>query len=167
MTRKQVERLDRARWQCPVCVKAEESRRKEMEITKPSEYQTKNSVDRQLNIMQLNIDSLKSKVVELRHFLKEQDVDVFMLQETKLVKKDKLPKIPGYTLVRDDRKPKKGKTNGRGGGLLTGVRDNIPFSEVKLGKPGIRDKITEWQTIEIPTQNKEFIRITNVYVPPH
>ena len=166
MTRKQVDRLDRARWQCPACIKAEERRKKEVEVTKPSEYLTKNSVNRRLNIMQLNIDSLKSKVVELRHFLKEQDIDVFMLQETKLLKKDKLPRIPGYTLVRDDRQPKKGKTKGRGGGLLTGVRDNIPFKEVKLGKPGIRDKITEWQTIEIPTQNKEFIRITNVYVPP-
>ena len=166
MTRKQVDRLDRARWQCPTCMSIEEKKRQEEEITKSSEYLVKNSEDRQINIMQLNIDSLKSKVVELRHFLKEQNVDIFLLQETKLIKKDKTPKIPGYTLIRDDREQSKGKANGRGGGLLTGVRDNIPFKEVKLGKPGRKDEITEWQTIEIPTQNKEFIRITNVYVPP-
>ena len=147
------------------CIKAEERRKKEVEVTKPSEYLTKNSVNRRLNIMQLNIDSLKSKVVELRHFLKEQDIDVFMLQETKLLKKDKLPRIPGYTLVRDDRQPKKGKTKGRGGGLLTGVRDNIPFKEVKLGKPGIRDKITEWQTIDTRLRIKNSLELQMCMCP--
>ena len=45
-----------------------------------------------------------------------------MKQEIKLIKKDKSPKIPGYTLVREDRKQPKGKENDRGGSLLIGVR---------------------------------------------
>ena len=49
---------------------------------------------------------------------------------------------------------------------MTGVKDNIPFKEVKLGKTGRKDKITEWQTIEIPTYEKGKIRITNIYAPP-
>ena len=168
MTRKQVERVDRTTWQCPACISNQEKHR-EIEATNQegeSEYIIKNSEASQLKVMQLNIDSLKSKAVELRHYLKDQEIDVFLLQETKLIKKDKSPKIPGYTLVREDRKQPKGKENDRGGGLLIGVRDTIPFKEVKLNRPGKKDSITEWQTVEIPTSEKEKIRLTNVYVPP-
>ena len=49
-----------------------------------------------------------------------------------------------------------------------GIKDNIPYTYMsKTNIRGKKDHITESQTIEIPTTNKQKIRITNVYVPPH
>ena len=49
---------------------------------------------------------------------------------------------------------------------MIGVRDTIPFKQSRFEIRGKRDKITEWDTIEIPTHNGQKLRITNVYVPP-
>jgi len=62
-----------------------------------------------LKILQLNIDSILSKIEELKEFIKKNDIDIFMIQETKLIKNDKTPRIPGYTVERKDRVQPKGK----------------------------------------------------------
>ena len=49
---------------------------------------------------------------------------------------------------------------------MIGVKDNIPISEIKNNLRGDQDKITEWMTIEIPTESKNNIRITNMYITP-
>lgn len=118
-----------------------------------------------LKILQLNVDSITFKMDELRQFVKKHDIDVFLIQETKLTKKDATPKFPGYTVKRKDRAQPKGKETDRGGGLPTGIRKTIPYKN--LEKHNIRgDHITEGQEIEIPTQNRQKIRITNIYVSP-
>ena len=121
---------------------------------------------KKLRIMQWNADSLMSKREELKHFLAEQNIDIFLIQETKLVPKVDEPVFKGYELVRKDRKQKKGCEKNRGGGLLIGIKDRIPYSELRLNLRTEDDEITEALTIEIPTKNKKKIRITNVYIPP-
>ena len=116
--------------------------------------------------MQFNIDSLLSKVEELKAFVKKHQIDVFAIQETKMIITDRTPCIPRYTIVRRDRSQPKGKEKNRGGGLLIGVRDTISFKQSRFEIREKRDKTTEWDSIEIPTHNGQKLRITNVYVPP-
>ena len=40
--------------------------------------------------MQFNIDSLLSKLDELKAMVKETEIDVLLIQETKMIPKDKL-----------------------------------------------------------------------------
>lgn len=47
-----------------------------------------------------------------------------------------------------------------------GVKDTIPYRQVRTGFAGADDEISEWMSIDIPTKNKEKLRITNVYIPP-
>ena len=56
----------------------------------------------------------------------------------------------------------------RGGGLLIGIKKTIPYKYLnKLSIIGPNDRITESQSIEIPTINGQKVRITNMYVPPY
>ena len=168
MTRQQAITVNRATWICPNCIDEEQranTNTSERESS-DSHYQKSASKTRNIKIMQFNIDALLSKVEELKTFLKKHQVDLFAIQETKLIIKDKTPCIPGYTILRKDRSQPKGKEKNRGGGVLIGIRDNIPFKQINLNIRGIRDRITEWITIEIPTHNGQKLRITNVYVPP-
>ena len=49
-----------------------------------------------------------------------------------------------------------------------GIRKTIPYKALnKLNIRSLRDHKTEAQSIEIPTRNRQKVRITNVYVPPH
>ena len=51
---------------------------------------------------------------------------------------------------------------------MLGIKKTIPYKYLnKFNLKGIREHITEAQTIEIPTTNGQKIRISNVYVPPH
>ena len=52
-----------------------------------------------MNILQYNIDTISSKLEELKLLLKEEEIHVFLIQETKMIKKDKDPKIPGYSIL--------------------------------------------------------------------
>jgi len=168
MTRKEVELLDRANWKCLPCQQAEADTQDSdpAEETEGTYRKSRDTLAHKLKILQYNIDSLRTNQEELRVFLQKHKVDVFALQETKLIAGDDDPKIPGYTLVRKDRKQKPGYETNRGGGLLMGVRNKIPFHPSELNITTDSDTITEAQTIEIPLANSEKIRLTNIYVPP-
>ena len=134
MTRKQVETLQRQRWVCPNCIEdecVEENNRAEAQ-TQDTQYKQTNAKETTLKILQLNIDSILSKTEELRDFIKKNDIDIFLIQETKLIKSDKTSKIPGYTIERKDRVQPKGKEKDRGGGLITGVSKTIPYKLAKI-----------------------------------
>ena len=47
-----------------------------------------------------------------------------------------------------------------------GIKGNIPAREIKDNWRGDNDEITEWLTIEIPTQDRNNLKITNLYIPP-
>ena len=122
-----------------------------------------------IRVLQSNADSLPSKKKEFKLFSKKWKVDVFLIQETKMTSKeckDNKLVIPGYTLVHKPRKQTKGSENNRGGGLLTGIRNTIPYSEIQdINVRDDNDAITEWLTVEIPTGNGGKWRISNVYIP--
>ena len=84
--------------------------------------------------------------------LKEKEIDVFLIQETKMIITDKLPNIPGYIIPpRKDRAQLVGNEKNRGGGLLIGIKKDCPFKEVNIEIREDPDTFTEWMTIDIPT----------------
>jgi exonuclease III len=58
--------------------------------------------------MQYNADGLSTKVPELKIRLREEDIDICMIQETKLRPDNNTPRMEGYTSFRSDRKSQKG-----------------------------------------------------------
>jgi len=166
MTTKQVANLNRDTWKCDGClgVWAEDSPKPDT-ATPAFKTNSKCFADNLL-ILQWNADAITAKIQHLRDYIMEKKVDVFLIQETKLVKKDKTPTFPGYTVLRKDRRQLRGKENNRGGGLLVGVREQIPFREATLDLRGEEDEITESITIEIPRNGAQKLRLTNVYIPP-
>lgn len=96
-----------------------------MEPTEDQEEDTNYIIRRtkmgKMNILQFNVDTLASKLEELKMLLKEENIHVFAIQETKMIKKDKDPKIRGYTSLRKDRKQTLANEENRGGGLIIGM----------------------------------------------
>ena len=160
--------LDKSTWECPNCMDRAAARMAEaVHEEEETRYQQTKANGRTIRILQLNVDSLLSKLDDLKGFIEKEDIDVFVIQETKLIRKDRLPKIPGFAIERQDRQQPKGKEGNRGGGLITGVSLKLGKKRLpKFGIKGTRDHLTEWLTIEIPTSNGEKIRVTNVYIPP-
>lgn len=166
MTRRQIENLDRQAWICQGCEGKEANPHPTPTADSNTVFKTRKSTPTKLQIMQWNCDAFLSKAVEFKSFLIENKVDIFVIQETKLIPADKVPTIKGYTVKRKDRTQPKGKEKNRGGGLLVGVKDTIPFKLVNIEIRPANDKISEWMSIEIPTKGNQKIRITNIYVPP-
>jgi endonuclease/exonuclease/phosphatase (EEP) superfamily protein YafD len=84
--------------------------------------------DSSLKVIQININGLANKALELAQLIKENEADIITIQETKLNTKSKAPSFPGFTLVRKDR------LNKTGGGLATLVKDTITFTEIYRNK---------------------------------
>ena len=166
MTTKQIANLTRETWKCDGCLGVWADDAPEDETISPNFKTNSKKYVEKLTILQWNADAITAKIQPLRDYLIENDVDIFLIQETKLVKKDKTPTFPGYTILRKDRRQFKGKENNRGGGLLIGVKENIPFRQAKIDLRGEGDEITESVTIEIPRSDGQKLRITNVYIPP-
>ena len=165
MTRKQLERLKDLI--CPGCRGIDANPRAPAKPDDNPDFKIKSkNMQGQLKILQWNADSLLSKMEELRDFLESEKIDVFMIQETKLITTDPDPAFKGYTIVRQDRVQRVGCETNRGGGLITGMKEDINFREVSLDIIGKEDEITEWLTIELPTKDNEKLRLTNMYIPP-
>ena len=72
--------------------------------------------------MQWNANGLKNKMVELEEKTRLLDIDIILIQESKLRSSDTNPKLKGYTTNRKDR------AVGRGGVLVTFIKEDIPFT---------------------------------------
>ena len=83
------------------------------------------------------------------HYLEKNEIDVAVIQETKLTSKSKLKDTPNYTLVRKDR----GKN--KGGGVATLVHSSIPFKVIDSPNPLKDDDFIEEVTISL--QHKDLI----------
>ena len=73
-----------------------------------------------LKLAHINIRSCRNKEVEISLFLKENDIDILLLNETWLKSNFKLD-IPNYNITRNDRP----RRRGRGVAIL--VRNDIKF----------------------------------------
>ena len=164
----------KVKWKCDGCkgilanpYPKEDNRQIEYVIGKESDKnKNKKKKVRELRMIQWNADSYLSKKEEFANIVYERNIDIFVIQETKMITGDDTPTLPGYEIKRREREQEVGSELNRGGGLIIGVKDNIPISEIKNNLRGDQDKITEWMTIEIPTESKNNIRITNMYIPP-
>jgi ribonuclease HI len=115
----------------------------------------------QIKIVQWNCDFLQTKVDELSEYLRDGDVDVAILQETKLGINDPTPRIEGYVAVRKDRKGS-GTVHRRGGGLITYLKKDIPHWTEDIPT----SSVAEIQLVHVPISERENISIANIYVPP-
>ena len=59
--------------------------------------------ERNLIIMQVNINGINNKFEELKTLIKNTHADIITIQETKLTSKSNTPKVPTYTTVRADK----------------------------------------------------------------
>ena len=64
---------------------------------------------KQLKILQWNVEGYHSKKEEIANMVYEMGVDVFVIQESKLISTDETPYIPGYTIKRRDSQQRWGK----------------------------------------------------------
>ena len=114
--------------------------------------------DEQFRLLQLNVNGIKNKQIELASYLFDQDITVAAIQETKLRPGQKDPKLSGYTIIRQDR------PDGNGGGLLLAVRTSVSFRKVAL--PTAAHHQLEQQAIEIHL-GVGHVTIINVYLPTY
>lgn len=115
-------------------------------------------------VLQWNADDIRTKMVEFRTCLTENNIDIALVQESKLLSKHPDPRVEGYAVVRQDRPAHADGTERLGGGLLTFVKTDIPFSVVQQ-KPD-PDSILETLSIKVNSTRKGQITITNCYCPP-
>ena len=170
-TRKAINDIVMDQWVCPTCtdVEAEREDRRNREENPLEEIEivsggTTNK--EKMRILQWNADSFAAKKDEFKQVILKNKIDIFLIQESKMNSNDKIPTIPGYTILSKPRKQPRGKESTRGGGLLTGFKNTIPYREIKnYDMRDTDDGITEWQMIEIPLGEKKKLRITNIYIP--
>ena len=115
--------------------------------------------ERNLIILQVNINCINNKLEELKTLIKSTHADIITIQETKLTSKSNTPKVPTYTTVRADRPHKSG------GGLITLIRDNITFTPTDIPST-INTHNIELQMVKVHLNNTKHITIANVYIPP-
>ena len=82
--------------------------------------------ERNLIILQVNINGINNKLEELKTLIKNTHADIIKIQETKITSKSNTPKVPTYTTVRADRLHKSG------GGFITLIRDNITYTPTDI-----------------------------------
>jgi len=110
-----------------------------------------------LRILQWNAEGLKSKSDELAARLKEADIGVAVIQETWLNKNDSTPAVGEYVAIREDR-----KANIKRGGLLFYIKKTINHKRVGY----ITKNGQEIHSIRVRLSHKNWITITNFYIPP-
>ena len=115
--------------------------------------------ERNLIILQVNINGLKNKLEELKLLIHDTHADIITIQKTKLTPKVKTPKVHNFTTVRNDMMHK------TGGGLITLIRDNITFNTTDIPST-INAHNTELQMVRVQINNTEHITIANIYIPP-
>ena len=112
-----------------------------------------------LTLLQLNINSITNKHEKLKLLVTELQPDIITIQETKLKKHNKTPQIPTYSAIRTDR------ANGKGGGLLTYIKNKITFSDTKI--PNFINPInTELQIIQLHITNNKNLHHRKYIHPP-
>ena len=115
--------------------------------------------ERNLIILQVNINGIKNKLEELKLLIHDTRAYIYHNSGTKLIPKAHTPKIHNFTTLRADRLHK------AGGGLITRIRDNITFTTTYIPST-INTHNTELQMVKVHINNTKHITITNIYTPP-
>src|SRR6476469_4312252 len=115
--------------------------------------------NKQLKILQINVNGIQNKTVELQQLLTQENIDILTIQEAKLNSTNKTPQFPHYSAIRKDR------TSKSGGGLHTYVKDNITFTDAPP-PPTTSTNLIETQAIKINISTNQTLTISNNYVPP-
>ena len=119
-----------------------------------------------LKVVQWNVDGLSTSLVDLKGLAeKEQDIDIFLLQETKLQPPRPDPHLEGYVTIRQDRPLPPGGRGARGGGLLTLVKEDIPYRLVDTFLDGGGAGM-EGLAVEIQLSQGRSFTLVNIYRPP-
>ena len=147
-------------WQCDKCAYTPPPGSDSIptDKTKDGAGSKKSGKRRNVRGLQWNADGINTKMAELNSLVVELEVDVVLIQETKLTEKSRTPRLHGYTAVRQDRP----NAEFPGGGLLTYVKDDIAFR--KIG--GAKNGSTEALSISIQQNVGKWLDITNLYSPP-
>ena len=124
-----------------------------------------------LRILQLNINRWRKHQPALEQFLRENDPDVVVLQETKLTTNVATPKIRGYVTHREDRTVHRVgiRPNGAAlppqGGLATLVKEGVVHQRAAL--PDLpAGAALERLAITVHLPPRETVEMVNLYRPP-
>ena len=103
-----------------------------------------------IKILQFNANGLKNKFNELSNWLNNEDIKIAAIQETKFNTKSKIPTIPNYTLIFENRA-------NNGGGVAFLIHKSLNFQRL----PEIKDPHIEHIGIKVDN-----LTIINLYIPP-
>ena len=117
-----------------------------------------------IKVAQWNCDHLQAKIPELEVWLRKNDVDVALIQETKLREEDGEVRVRGYEVVRRDRWREGRSRWSRGGGLVTLVRNGWSYRVMKSGVSV--DSGVEVLHVQVMDGRDGVWSLVNVYVPP-
>ena len=109
--------------------------------------------------MQWNANGLKNKMVELEDKARTLEIDIILIQESKLRSSDANPKLKGYATIRKDREV------GRGGGLVTFIKEDIPFTVIDHSN-GVPNSLLEILMTDNQAPSMHRLTFVNVYCPP-
>ena len=112
-----------------------------------------------IKIIQINVNGLTTKIHELKNLTDNTKIYIITIQETKLKPTHRTPYLKDYTAIRTER------TYKNGGGLMTYIKNDIIFTELKTPHT-TNHKLTELQHIKIHLANHKHLNIFNIYIPP-
>ena len=161
LTRDAVEKFMKTNsWICKQCLteKEDDPIPGTEEVQDTPEPKGRGGLKRPLRVLQWNADGLNTKIPELRTFLQDHEIDIAMIQESKLTPTKETPKIQGYISLRADRK----YAEYPGGGLITYIMDNLAYKSHGRTQRGI----VETQSFSIQQSASKWLKFTNVYIPP-
>lgn len=110
-------------------------------------------------ILQFNVNGLRTSKSELASYLRENNVKVACLQETKLRPNNSDPSFPGYALLRRDRQ------GGGGGGVAILISHDVEFTPVDVEDLLNADPHLEAIAVRIHLRHFSLL-VYNIYVPP-
>lgn len=120
---------------------------------------------RKLYIWQHNVNGMTAeRISEMGAHLRKREIQIAILQETQLTAKRQI-KVPGYTILRQDRQTARGAGPTKGGGLITLVAEGMQHAVVKGNWTAPNDTATEVLVVDV-WEGKRKTPIVNVYVPP-
>ena len=114
---------------------------------------------KEIKILQLNANGIRSTVKELKHLIHTTQPDIITIQESKLSFASRTPQISHFTAIRTDREHK------QGGGLITYIKSDTTFTHIKTPQL-INTDNTEIQLLNIHTKHFKDITIANIYMAP-